>query len=249
MPLTVRYSAPGGRPLLADLYLPEGTARPLPAVLYLHLGGWVRGDRRTCPDLARFSVQSGLAMLSIDYRLSGEAIFPAALDDVFAALDWLRSDGPAHGLDPERLGIWGASAGGHLAALAALSRPQPGLRCVVAAYAPIDFYQMTERSFAPDSYESRFLGAPIRQVPELVARANPVTYVRPGAPPFLIVHGREDRLVPLRQSELLYEALRAHGNPVTLSVIDGLGHAFFEDNHFEFESLEAFFHVNLRAEP
>lgn len=227
------YSSQHGRPLLADLYLPEEPPRPLPVVLYLHSGGWLRGDRRTCPDLARFFAERGIAMLSIDYRLSDEAIFPAALDDVFAAIEWVRSEGPSHGLDPEHLGIWGASAGGHLASLAVLSEPETKVRCVVAAYPPVDFYQLPERAFAADSYESRFLGAPIREVPELVAKANPVTYARPGAPPFLIVHGRNDKLVPLNQSELLYEALRAHGNQVTLSVIDGLNHAFLEDNNFD----------------
>ena len=232
------YASPGGRSLLADLYIPEEQERPLPTILFLHAGGWLAGDRRHGPDLARRFAERGFAMASIDYRLSREAIFPAALDDVIAAIAWLRSAGPEYGLDPERIGLWGASAGGHLAALAALSEPalsEPAthVRAVVAAYPPVDFYQMGEKSEDPKSYESRFLGAPIRTVPDLVRQANPITYVRPGAPPFLLVHGRSDTSVPVGQSQLLYDALRLSDNAVTLSVIDGLGHGFLNDNSFD----------------
>ncbi len=227
------YSSPGGTPLLADLYIPEEPARPLPTILFLHAGGWLAGDRRHGPDLARRFAERGFAMASIDYRLSREAIFPAALEDVIAAIAWLRSAGPEYGLNPERIGLWGASAGGHLAALAALSEPATNVRAVVAGYPPVDFYQMGKRSEDPESYESRFLGAPIRTVPDLVKQANPLTYIRPGAPPFLLVHGRTDSSVPVEQSQLLYDALRAADNPVTLSVIDGLAHGFLNDNSFD----------------
>jgi acetyl esterase/lipase len=229
----VVYSSPGGRPLLCDLYLPEEPERPLPVVLFLHAGGWLAGDRRLGPDLGRYFSERGIAMASIDYRLSREAVFPAALEDVIAAIAWLRSAGPGFGFDPQRIGLWGASAGGHLAALAALSVPETDVRAVVAAYPLVDFYQMGERSEDLKSYESRFLGAPIHSVPALVMQANPVTYARPGAPPFLLVHGQGDTSVPVAQSRLLYDALRAHGNTVTLSTIQGLEHGFLNDNAFD----------------
>ena len=227
------YASPDGQPLLVDLYLPDEAARPLPVILFLHAGGWLNHDRRFAPDLGRFFAERGFAMASLDYRSSRQAIFPAALQDVIAGIQWLRSAGAEYGLDPERIGVWGASAGGHLAALAALSVPETRVRAVAAVYSPVDFLQMGEESAGPRSYESRFLGAPIRTVPELVKQANPVTYVQPGAPPFLLVHGSADTSVPVSQSELLYEALRAAGNHVTLSVIEGLEHGFLNDNRFD----------------
>ncbi|MES1261492.1 MAG: alpha/beta hydrolase [Acidobacteriota bacterium] len=229
----VVYASPNGKPLLADLYLPDEPVRPLPTILFLHAGGWLAGDRRLGPDLSRFFAERGFAMVSIDYRLSKEAVFPAALHDVVTAIQWLRSSAPIYGLDPGRIGLWGASAGAHLAALAALAAPETEVQAVVAVYPPVDFLRMGEQAASPKSYESRFLGAPLRTVPELVARANPARYARAGAPPFLLVHGRNDTAVPVGQSEILYEALRAGGNHVTLSVIEGLGHEFLHDNHFD----------------
>ena len=220
------YAAPGGRQLPADLYLPERhDAAPLPVILWLHAGGWIAGDRHRAPDLARYFAERGFAMASIDYRLSREAIFPAALHDVVAAIQWLRDVADVYHLDPQRIGLWGASAGGHLAALAALSHPETNIKAVVAVYPPVDFLAMP-RSLK--NYESRFLGSPVETVPHLVKKADPSAFAHAGAPPFLLVHGSADTEVPPGQSELLYEALRAQGADVTLSVIEGLGHGFLE---------------------
>lgn len=149
------YSHAGGRPRLLDLYLPRGAARPLPVIVWLHAGGWRSGDRRHAPDLSRHFAMQGFAMASIDYRLSREATFPAQLHDVKAAIRWVRANAEAYGLDVRRIGLWGASAGGHLATLAALT---PGdefgdtpsehvdvptdVQAVVTAYAPMDFLVM-----------------------------------------------------------------------------------------------------------
>jgi acetyl esterase/lipase len=229
----VEYASPGGRPLFADLYIPEGAQRRPPVIIWLHPGGWIAGDRKTGPDLSRFLAERGFAMVGIDYRLSREAIFPAALDDVKSAIRWVRSVGEEYGFDGDRIGLWGASAGGHLAALAALSDRSLGVRAVVDVYGPTDFLQMGPEHRSAKSFESRFLGAPIETVPELVRKANPVEYVSPGAPPFLILHGAEDAEVVCRQSVLLYEALAASGNDATLCVIEGLGHGFLENDFAE----------------
>ena len=246
------YSSPGGRALLADLYLPVNPPSPPATVLFLHAGGWIAGDRRRGPDLSRHFAERGLAMASIDYRLSREAIFPAALDDVVAAIGWLRKVSPEYGLDPEKIGLWGASAGGHLAALAALSVPETRVKAVVAVYPPVDFLRMGEKSESPKSYESRFLGAPVRTVPELVRQANPAAWVRPGAPPFLLVHGTEDTSVPAEQSEILCEALRADRNEVTLLLLPGLDHGFLDQPSQTppdtFDEIERFFKRHL-SEP
>jgi acetyl esterase/lipase len=253
------YAEAGARPLRADLYLPRDTTHPPPVIVWLHSGGWRVGDRRRAPDLSHRFAAHGFAMASIDYRLSREATFPAQLDDVKSALRWLRDNAKQHGIDGRRIGLWGSSAGGHLAALAGLGAddaraPLPAVRAVVVGYAPIDFLQMDAQrdrgltavddpsAFSPppgaftadaDSYESLLIGAPIEERPDLARAASPLTYVREGAPPFLIVHGLSDSAVPSQQSVQLYEALARRGNDVTLQLVEGLGHGFLDRDDFD----------------
>jgi acetyl esterase/lipase len=264
----VVYACPDGNPLLADLYLPQNVLGLLPVIVWIHGGGWRLGDRRLTPDLSRFFAERRYAMVSIDYRLSDTAIFPAAVHDVKTAIRWLHSAADTYSLDPEKIGLWGASAGGHLAALAALSAlgmfeegatfysefPSTGVRAVVNGYGPTDFLQLDSHrdpegkpsddpesiqlppgklASDADSYESRFLGSPIQTCPEIVRQANPITHVHPDAPPFLILHGMSDTAVPYHQSALLYEALAAQNNEVTLLLVEGLGHGFLNRNHFD----------------
>jgi acetyl esterase/lipase len=239
------YSSPSGTPLLADLYLPHEQEAPFPVILWLHAGGWIAGDRHRAPDLSRYFAQRGFAMASIDYRLSREALFPAALHDVIAAIHWLRTVSAKYHLDPQRIGLWGASAGAHLAALTVLSAPGTNVRAVVAAYPPTDFLQMPK---SVKNYESRFLGAPVETVPELVRQANPATFAHPAAPPFLLLHSLADTEVPPLQSQLIYEALRAHDTDVTLSTIDGMEHNFLE-NDLDLNLTSAARHTLRRSRP
>jgi acetyl esterase/lipase len=152
-PLT--YATIGGHALQADLYLPQGAEGNVPAIVWLHGGGWRSGNRQVAPDLSRFFAARGFAMAAIDYRLSRNALFPAQIEDVRTAIRWLRSIAPSRGIDPDRIGLWGASAGGHLAALAALAPEEcfrsadalyPGVdsrvRAAAVGYAPTDFLQM-----------------------------------------------------------------------------------------------------------
>jgi acetyl esterase/lipase len=253
-------AAPGGHPLLADLYLPESKSSLVPAVLWLHGGGWKFGDRKQAPDLSRHFASRGIAMASIDYRLTGEAIFPAQIHDVKTAIRWLKAVAPTYGIDPDRVALWGSSAGGHLAALAALcgdgvlepDAPEHAdqstrVAAVVDGYGPIEFLKMDRmrpgpadveldpladrppklRSIDAESFESLLLGAPLLTRLDLARVASPLTYVKPGAPPFLILHGRSDLAIGAGQSELLFEALAAAGNEVDLLLIEKLGHAFF----------------------
>ncbi len=260
---SVVYASPQSNPLPADIYLPDQEQLPLPVILWLHGGGWRSGDRRSGPDLGRHFAERGFAMVSIDYRLSDEAVFPAAVEDVKTAIRWIRSVAGQYGFDPNRIGIWGASAGGHLAALAALSAPgrfegpdsehagfSSQVQAVAAAYPVVDFLQLDANRNAvasdasshhampapasdSDSFESRFLGAPLLSVPHLAAQANPVEYVKPGAPPFLLLHGTSDRAVPPMQSALLFDALAAAGNNATMLLIEGLGHSFLNSNDWD----------------
>jgi acetyl esterase/lipase len=152
-PLT--YANPGGLALHADLYLPEAISAPPPAIVWIHGGGWRSGNRELAPDLSRFFAERGFAMVAIDYRLSRVALFPAQIEDVRTAIRWVRSIAAAYGIDSRRIGLWGASAGGHLAALAGLAPrhcfrsadalypdQETAVQAVAIGYAPIDFLQL-----------------------------------------------------------------------------------------------------------
>jgi acetyl esterase/lipase len=264
----VPFATEDGVSLYADLYLPGRTGPgPLPVIVWLHGGGWRFGDRRLAPDLSRFFAAKGFAMASIDYRLSTQALFPAPIRDVKTAIRWLRSVASIYGLDADRIGLWGSSSGGHLAALAAMSgagvfedetSPYASWASSVAAfvdgYGPTDFLQIDAhrapdgtrsedpesvllpsglRASSAESPESRLLGSPIASCPARVRDASPIAYATGGAPPALLLHGTSDTTVPPHQSAILYEALAAHDNDVTLVLVEGLGHGFLNRSHLD----------------
>lgn len=226
----------GFRPLLLDLYVPAGASDPTdstsadrpPLVVWIHGGGFHSGDRRHLPETyPRNSVfdclvAAGVAVATVDYRLSGEAIFPAQLDDVLTAIDYLRRFAPAYGIDADRIGTWGESAGGALAALAGLTS---GHVCAVVAWYPLTDVRQRWAD-RPDTVEAELLGAIPADVPELAAAASAVTRVTADAPPFLIVHGDADGVLPLSQSERLHTALVAVGAASILHVVPGADHCF-----------------------
>jgi acetyl esterase/lipase len=259
------YSYAGGLERLADLYLPAGGAARPPVVVWLHGGGWRFGDRRMAPDLKGFAQRSGLAVVSIDYRLSDEAKFPAPVEDVKTTVRWVRSVAGEFGFDSGRIGLWGSSAGGHLAACAALSdeaqlisTEHPGhssaVQAVVDGYGPTNFGRIDgDRAAMPaagtdaesvalgisrllpagdaDSFESRLLGTPVSTSPREVQLADPVHYLRGASPPFLILHGEADSLIPCSQSQYLYRALDDAGSDATLVLFEKLKHGFFNNRN------------------
>ncbi|QDV36763.1 alpha/beta hydrolase [Tautonia plasticadhaerens] len=239
----VEYGTGGERPLLLHVILPsESPGRPMPAVVWIHGGAWRGGSRDGGIRRLMPLVRRGYVGASIEYRLSGEATFPAQIEDCKAAIRFLRSHAAEYGIDARRIGVWGDSAGGHLAALLGTSGGvedlagrggSPGesdrVQAVCDFFGPTDLLLMNEQGSrmdhdAADSPESLLIGGPIQALPGLAARANPITYVSPDDPPFLLVHGDRDELVPLGQSELLRDALRAAGVPATLHVVEGGGH-------------------------
>lgn len=225
-----------------DLYLPENGAGPLPVIVWVHGGGWAAGSKDECG--AKRFAQKGYAVASIGYRLSGDAIFPAQIEDCKAAIRWLRAHAKDYRLDPERFAAWGSSAGGHLVALLGTSGDakefdvgahldqSSRVQAVCDFYGPTDLLQMDAHAppgarlkhNAPQSPESRLIGGPIQQNKEKAARANPIAYISKSAPPFLIVHGSEDATVPLHQSQLLYDALKSAGARVRFHTLEGAGH-------------------------
>jgi acetyl esterase/lipase len=245
----VPYAAiPGIRPLELDLYLPAESDGPVPVVVFLHGGGWRLGSRSTAgpayrgvfPTPFERVARAGIAVAAVDYRLSGEATFPAQLHDAKAAVRWLRARAGDVGVDPGRIAAWGESAGGHLAELLGLvtdpaSEGDVGIvgtssavAAVVAWYAPSDVAAVAADTGADPhdatTREAQLLGAPVVDVPELAAQASPVHHVSPGAPPFLLLHGAADRFVPCVQSERLYDALLEAGVEVELDVYEEADH-------------------------
>jgi len=204
----VRYAAvPGFRPLELDLWLPPESADPVPAVLFLHGGGWRMGSRHLAgpafegaePTPFELMAQAGLAVASADYRLSGEARWPAQLHDVKAAVRWLRARAGELGLDGHRIAAWGESAGGHLVGLLGLTGDDPAFEgdlgvtgpssrvsAVVTWFAPSDLRAMAAETgtdpMDPDTREAGLLGAPPAAVPDTAAQASPITHVSPASP-------------------------------------------------------------------
>lgn len=260
---TLEYAVvPGYRPLLLDLHRPAGP--PAPLVVFLHGGGWRAGTRASFgPMFADWSpspftrlTAAGVAVASLDYRLSGEAVFPAPLEDVTAGLAWLRAQADALGVDASRVALWGESAGGHLAALLGLA--DPDVRAVVDWYGPADLTTFVDDALAggisavdtaaPDSREALLLGATAAADPPRARAASPVAHVHAGAPPFLLRHGTADRLVPTRQSQRLAAALEAAGAAVRLDLVAGADHLWRgdpDDARRAFDDAAAFLRPHL----
>lgn len=249
------FSEPGtGGELRLDLYLPEGVPGPRPVIVWLPGGGWQRAARGMGPHLGRLFARRGYAMADIEYRSSRTALWPAQLHDVKAAVRYLRSVAQDHGLDAERIGAWGSSAGGHLAALLGLTGSDPAwegngghaaypsdVQAVVDGYGPADLLHMDAdrlpggvvNDIDPSSPPWGLLGGPARDHPELASQASPVSHVSGPVAPFLILHGDADLLVGPRQSRRLFDALHGAGSEATLVSVHGAGHGFFNTDALE----------------
>jgi acetyl esterase/lipase len=235
----VTYCTANGVQLKMDVYFPQLVGgRPAPAVLYVHGGGWVAGSKTEVTTFSREIVAAGYFIASIDYRLAPAHRWPAQIEDTKCALRHLRANAARYGLDPNRIGVWGASAGGHLAALAGLAGKEAGLegnggftdqpsgvQAVVDMFGPTDFTPPLDPAFPIGLLEVLF-GKSLDTAGDLLRQSSPTTYVNANAPPFLILHGDRDRVVPLSQSELLHARLQAAGVKSTLVVVKNAGHSF-----------------------
>jgi acetyl esterase/lipase len=233
----VVYLEAGDYPLTLDIAMPKGLTKPVPAVVHIHGGGFKSGTKS-----ARHAVRyasEGYIGVSINYRLSGVAPFPAAVQDCKAAIRWLRAHAEQYQIDPDHIGIWGTSAGGHLVAMLGTSGGDQYLegyggnaefssavQAVVDHFGPTDFLKMDAGHLRENSPESLFLGGQITGIPDQVRRANPITYVDKSDPPILIIHGKEDRTVIYNQSELLYAALQKAGVISKLVPVKNAGHSY-----------------------
>jgi acetyl esterase/lipase len=238
-----------------DIYWPEEGNGPFPVIVSIHGGAFMGGDKgdvQVTPMLE--GVKRGYAVVSINYRMSGEAKFPALVHDVKAAIRWVRANADRLLFDPDRIATWGGSAGGYLSLMAGVSAGvadledldlghpdrSSGVQAVVDWFGPTDFLKMDEQlaesnmeppaEFAhsgANSPESLLLGQKITEIPELVRKANPETYITPNAPPFFIQHGDCDDTVPYQQSVNLAAKLRSvlGADQVYLELLRGARHA------------------------
>jgi len=236
----VEYCRGGGKPLLMDVFEPRARIRrPTPAVLWLHGGGWERGDKNGSSG-ARFLAAAGFVTASIYYRLSGDAKFPADIEDCKCAIRYLRANARKYGIDAKRIGAAGASSGGHLALLAGLADEKAGLEgsggwpnvssrvsAVSSYYGPTDLTAIAvDFGSRAQAAITKLIGATSEENPAAYRKASPVTYVAPGKPPILLIHGAEDRLVPFEQSKRLLEACVRAGVSAKLVKVENADHDF-----------------------
>ncbi|HWI62484.1 MAG TPA: alpha/beta hydrolase [Symbiobacteriaceae bacterium] len=232
----VEYGKAGDKPLILHIAQPDPMPKkPMPAVVWLHGGGWYTGRSRSSPNpqLARH----GYFTVNVAYRLTTEAIFPAQIEDAKAAVRWLRANAKTYNIDPNQIGVWGHSAGGHLAALLGTSggvkdlegdggspKQSSRVQAVVNLAGVIDLLKQPEPQDSPATAAARLVGGALQDKLDVVRQTNPVTYVTKDDPPVLSIHGQDDKIVPLSQPESLHEALRKAGVQEQLVVVPGYGH-------------------------
>ncbi|MCA9139724.1 MAG: alpha/beta hydrolase fold domain-containing protein [Planctomycetales bacterium] len=240
----VVFGTGGGRDLKMHIVTPkEAPPAPAPVYVWIHGGGWQSGNKEGGVRQVAEMVRNGFIGATIEYRLTGEAPFPAQIEDCKCAIRYLRAHAEKYGIDPDRIAVGGSSAGGHLVALMGTSGgvkelegtggwadQSSSVQAVIDLYGPTDFQQfVTTKGYEghnrDGSPESKLLGGgEVTANPSGIRRVNPITYVDKDDPPFLIIHGSNDPTVPPNQSESLYKALQSAGVESTLHVIDGARH-------------------------
>ncbi len=232
----VEYARIDGRPLRLDLYLPTSISKPVPVIVYIHGGAWRAGSKATCPIVQLAG--KGFAIVSIDYRLTDTAAFPAQIHDCKGAIRWVRAHAKEYGLDSDRVGVWGNSAGGHLVALLGTSGGIKELEGNVGGnleyssrvQAVADFcgptsFRLEDLKGLEGAGEGKtplavvsLLGGTVQEKAELARQASPTSFVSPDDPPFFIAHGERDPIVPVSQARILAAALKKTNVDVTLHI-------------------------------
>ena len=235
----IEYGHTPQRPLLLDLYSPKEANGPVPGLIFIHGGGWSAGRKEDYRIYGLTFAQLGYVVASVQYRLSREAPYPAAIHDVKAAVRWMRSEAASISVDPDRIGVAGGSAGGHLSMMVGYTSDveafdgQSGhpavssrVQAVVDLYGPADLTtDFAKRQSAPGEVLNRFLGGTYEEQTDRYVAASPIQYVTPDDPPTLILHGTVDEVVPINQSDLLAAKLETAGVPYIYDRLPGWPHA------------------------
>ena len=230
----ITYGNADGISLKMDIYYPKITKKPVPAVVYVHGGAWCNGDKGNLvwPEGLQELITRGYLVSAINYRLAPHYKFPAQIEDVKCAIRFLRTKASICNLDSSRIGAWGSSAGGHLAALLGVTDRSVGfegsggwmnqssqVQGVVDMWGPTDL-----PSFKGNSLPLELVFGTADYQSEILRRASPLTYVSKSAPPFLILHGEKDDIVPPAQSYILYNKLVSANVPASLVMVENAGH-------------------------
>jgi len=262
-----------------DIHLPETGEGPFPVVIVIYGSAWFSDDLKDTAfnTLGPSLLQSGFAVVAINHRASTDAIFPAQIHDVRAAVRFIRANAASYGIDTSFVGVTGYSSGGHLASFLGTAGntmqqtvnsvtvdlegslgeyPSASIRvdAVVDWFGPTDFQIMDSCGSemihsAENSPESSLVGGPIQEMDEMCALANPVTYVDANDPPFLIIHGDADPLVPSCNSEELYDTLKGSGVPAEFILVPGGGHGPGVLTHTYFQKMTDFFRSHVPSQP
>jgi len=232
----IDYGPNQGLASALDIYYSSANLNPAPLVIFVHGGSFTTGGKETIQNLTEFPelLSRGYTVASVNYRLGDQGMFPNPVYDVKAAIRFLRTNAATYGLDPDRFGAWGRSAGGYLVSMAGLTDPNDGLEgdegnpgvstrvtAVVDQFGPVDFSLLP-----PIVPLVEFLGPSAGSDPDLLNKASPVAYITADDPPFLVMQGELDPLVPLQQSQTIVQRLTAAGVPAQLVVVHNAGHDF-----------------------
>ena len=240
--MDVTYCAPDNSPQSMDVYFPD-EGGPWPALIYVHGGSWMHGDKAEAGLFASMMTAHGYVVVSINYRLYPAAQFPAMIQDVKCAVRSLRANAAQYHLDPNRIGAVGVSAGGHLVSLLGTTDVSEGwdvgehldqssrVQAVIAVAGLMDL----SRSF-PNTEEEAMKQIGFGEFNRM--QASPISHVTPNNPPFLLIHGDRDEVVPVEQSQLMYERLMQENVPAQLVVIQNANHSFIAPGESTIPTLE-----------
>jgi acetyl esterase/lipase len=256
----IEYANPDGQHLQLDMARPKSGDGPFPAIVCIHGGGFRAGSRQGYDGLCLRLAEQGYVSATVSYRLAPKYQFPAAIHDVKTAVRWLRANAKKYNIDPNRIGVTGGSAGGHLAQVLAVTadvkqfegdggNPDQSSRvaCVVNYYGPSDFTKSYGKSVDAAQVLPLWLGGDLEQAKQKHIMASPLNWVTPNAAPTLCIHGTEDKYVAHEQAVWMIDRLRACGVEAELLTLQGAGHGFKgKDAEMAEKAMLAFFAKHLK---